>query len=298
MMIKKTTIKYLVTIICLLFPLHSIYGAQFSLDSEKNELNLERNWEVKLLIDTEGEYVNAFEGKITFPNNLLKFLDVRGQDEIVNFWIEKPQLINDNQISFSGITPGGYNGQGVLFKIIFETIDIGEALVILDQASVLLNDGQGTHAKLSVNNASLSIGEIEASSEIIVIEVRDNEPPEAFTPIITKIPEIYGDKYVLIFYTQDKGSGIDHYEIKEGWRRYKVVDSPYILKDQKLSKKIKIKAIDKFGNERLITIASVYPTELYENYIIYVIITSVLVLLFLVYITRRVLWKKIKQKQN
>jgi len=57
-------------------------------------------------------------------------------------------------------------------------------------------------------------------------------------------------KYFLVFSTQDKGSGVDHYEVREGrFGGFSEVSSPYILKYQSLDKKIFVKAIDKFGNE-------------------------------------------------
>jgi len=73
---------------------------------------------------------------------------------------------------------------------------------------------------------------------------------------------LFGEKYVLIFNTTDKESGISHFEVaeqkmkfcvpteKEKWERAK---SPYLIKDQSLKSIIKVKAVDKAGNKRVIT---------------------------------------------
>jgi len=67
------------------------------------------------------------------------------------------------------------------------------------------------------------------------------------------------------------------------------VESPYLLKDQKLKSFIYVKAVDKAGNERIATLAPRYPLKWYEkweNWIIIIIVTFILYLL----------WKVIKSK--
>ena len=92
----------------------------------------------------------------------------------------------------------------------------------------------------------------------------DTKAPEEFTPKIGQDSSVFEGKYFLSFYTTDKMSGTDHYEIseikdkqqdKDNW---KVVKSPYVLEDQTLNSIIKVKAVDKAGNER---IAEIIPPE-------------------------------------
>ncbi len=94
------------------------------------------------------------------------------------------------------------------------------------------------------------IGE-EVSEETAEVQ-EDSEPPYSFEPILTQIPEIAGDNYLLIFSTQDEESGIDHYEIQEEGEPFVVAESPYVLKNQDLDQEITIKAIDQNGNERTV----------------------------------------------
>ncbi|MDP2812067.1 MAG: hypothetical protein Q8O32_00015, partial [bacterium] len=93
--------------------------------------------------------------------------------------------------------------------------------------------------------------------------------------------------------TQDKGTGIDHYEVKEGYRLSVEAKSPYVLKNQNLDKEIVVKAIDRAGNERKVVVASLYPVEWYENYWIFAIIISALIILYFFW---KYQWKKSKQK--
>ena len=96
-----------------------------------------------------------------------------------------------------------------------------------------------------------SLGEPQNKNILLL----DFYPPEPFQIFVTKNKDFYNNKYVAIFSAQDKGTGIDHYEIKESflglesaWRRR---ESPYQLLDQNLFSIIEVKAVDKVGRERV-----------------------------------------------
>ena len=98
--------------------------------------------------------------------------------------------------------------------------------------------------------------------------------------------------------TQDKGSGIEKYQVKE--TKYRIFTSakwldstsPYILKDQDLRSFVYVKAIDKYGNERIEKILPRNPLSWYENFENWFII----VLVLLVAITyKKIIWKKLKK---
>lgn len=72
-------------------------------------------------------------------------------------------------------------------------------------------------------------------------------------------PAIFDGKYFLVFATQDKGSGISHYEVCEGGKRKcAIAESPYLLQNQKLNQKIFVKAVDKNGNEYIYDFVRTY----------------------------------------
>ncbi|OGH83817.1 MAG: hypothetical protein A2261_03705 [Candidatus Magasanikbacteria bacterium RIFOXYA2_FULL_44_8] len=140
----------------------------------------------------------------------------------------------------------------------------------------------------------------------------DVDAPESFKPEIAQDPNIFGGKWFLAFATQDKGSGIDHYEIREdlGFRiknlggiikkflipksyllnSWQEVESPYVLKDQKLKSWVYIKAIDKAGNERIEVIPQKYPFQWYESWLWWGII---IVGFAIAYALKKFLWRKI-----
>ena len=154
----------------------------------------------------------------------------------------------------------------------------------------LLNDGTGTETNTTISNLQFVISGQGPASQPAVVETKDIDIPESFEPMVASDPAIFDGKYFLVFVTQDKGSGIDHYEVREGREPFVVAESPYLLQDQNLHKKIAVKAVDRSGNERLITLPPQKPLPWYENYIILAI------LIIMVFITgvilRKGLWKK------
>jgi len=273
-----------------------VYAAELNLISHTQEINVGQQFQVDVILNTEGEQINAIEGKITFPRDLLELKKINDGNSIINFWIEKPKSAPEGQIVFSGIVPGGYNdSQGLILSITFLAKKEGSGLIEIQNAKTLLNDGKGTEAKLKIFNFQFSIFKESPAIQPLVPKIKDLEPPENFKPEIASDPTIFKGKYFLVFATQDKGSGIDHYEVLESRnqkienRNWRTVESPYLLKDQKLKSFIYVKAVDKAGNERIATLAPRYSLKWYEkweNWIIIIIVTFILYLL----------WKVIKSK--
>ncbi|MDO8524599.1 MAG: hypothetical protein Q7R99_03150 [bacterium] len=261
-------------------------GLVFSQEIKKGE-----QFESSISLETNGEIINAVEGKIIFSSNTLELKEIRDGNSIINFWVERPKN-NGNEIVFSGIIPGGYQEvSGFLFSVVFAAKEDGAEALKIKDARVLLNDGKGTLAK----TAQILI------SQSPIQKTQDNNPPEEFTPQIASDPAIFAGQWFLVFASQDKNSGIDHYEILEtknkkqatknsGWT---VAESPYALKDQELKSFIFLKAIDKVGNERVEMLAPRYALGWYEQPLIWGIILLGAIALFII---SKFLWQKLKNK--
>ena len=113
----------------------------------------------------------------------------------------------------------------------------------------------------------------------------DATSPEDFKPEIAKIE---GKNY-LVFTTIDKTSGIDHYEAKElsrifpknNKKEWKLATSPYLLENQSLRTIIKIKAVDKAGNEKISEIAPPFKIT-WKDIIISLVILIVIAVIWLI----------------
>ena len=224
----------------------------------------DETFSVQLMIDTEEDCINTVKGEIDFSKDVLEAVNFATGNSILTIWLQTPKIDqNLGKISFIGGIPGGYCGPlpgepgelDLLLKIFFKTKRDGMAnLRFSEESQVLLNDSLGTPAKLTIKGAVFTIlpgiPEIPKKEWQEELE-KDNIPPEPFEIEIHQEPAIFEGKYFIIFSTTDKQTGIDYYEIKEGKRNWEKAESPYLLEDQDLKSIIKVKAVDKAGNERL-----------------------------------------------
>ncbi|MEK7553062.1 MAG: hypothetical protein AAB505_03070, partial [Patescibacteria group bacterium] len=164
----------------------------------------------------------------------------------------KPHRI-DQRIIFSGIIPGVYTGDAAKIfnfsamsneKIMPNNLKFG-------RLEMLLNDGLGTKAKITPGTLRFSVEGTPVIADVI--------PPEDFQPVISSDPTVLSGQPFVVFATQDKQSGVDHYEVAEGrwffssWfgLDWTTSDSPHQLADQTGRSRVYVKAIDRAGNERV-----------------------------------------------
>jgi hypothetical protein len=231
---------------------------------------------VNVFLDTERETVNAIEGKVVFPQEHLALKEIRDGNSSINFWIERPDISEQSQVSFSGITPGGVSGRKeFLFAMVFRAIEGGEAVVELSEITALKNDGEGTPIPIKAEPLIFSISQTPSSETEPVEGIQDTEPPEDFLPVVGQDPEIFDGRYFLVFSAQDKGVGIDHFEVREGYfSTYMVAESPYQLKHQSLNKNIFVKAVDKAGNWKVVELEAAHRAK-WNPYLFFAIILLV-----------------------
>jgi hypothetical protein len=249
---------------------------------------------VRLDTDEEAEEcINAVDGVITYSENITP-VDVSIGDSIFSIWVEQPIINKENRtITFAGGIPNGYCGRipgdprltNTLVKLIFRSpgFSIGgttgsstATIAFAPETTAYINDGFGTKAELAMYGTSIDLSDTAGASlqdpwrDAVVT---DTIPPEQFGISIERIPPVTGD-YYAVFNTSDKQTGIDHYQVIEEpisgkwsfdwgradapWVTTQSPHSPYLLDDQSLNSVIRVKAIDKAGNEY---IATVVPEE-------------------------------------
>lgn len=279
-----------------LFAAAPIFAAELFITSQSSKIELNGGFEANLFINAENENVNAIEGKIMYPNDLLEVKKIYDGNSIISFWVEKPSLKSKSYVSYSGIIPGGYSGKnGKVFSIVFQTKKEGLGSIVIRDVKLLMGDGKGTKAEAKTSGFQLLVSDEIKNNKMAELPEIDVTPPEPFKPKIASNSKMFNGKWFLVFNAQDKGSGIDRYLIHES-RRIKgriaandwaEAENPHILNDQKLKSYIYVKAVDKAGNERLASLFPQNPLKWYENYIFWsiiilgaIIITSVLMKFF------------------
>lgn len=144
--------------------------------------------------------------------------------------------------------------------------------------TALRNDGRGTAEELILKGAEFSFAPATGLPDTQWQErlKADTIQPEPFTVAVQRDPAMFDGRYYVEFKADDKQTGIDHYEIIElrpgetaGQERpltiferlfgrpsatpdWRIAAIPYVLEDQELMSVIKVKALDKAGNERLV----------------------------------------------
>ena len=264
-------------------------AASLYIDPAFPTLNMGDSVTLAVRLDTDeeaDECVNAVDGVLTYSENLSP-VDVSIGDSIFSMWVEQPKIDKEKRtITFAGGIPNGYCGRvpgdprltNTIVQLIFSWpgFTIGGpsgpttgTVEFLPETAAYLNDGFGTKAELALYGTSVELGDSPGSQlqdpwrEAVVT---DTIGPAPFGIVIEKIPAETG-KYYAIFNTTDKQTGIDQYQIIEepldnrfsfDWGRadapWVTTRSPHLLNDQSLNSVIRVKAIDKAGNEYIATL--------------------------------------------
>ncbi|OGH93740.1 MAG: hypothetical protein A2538_02570 [Candidatus Magasanikbacteria bacterium RIFOXYD2_FULL_41_14] len=290
--INKLRSAVLVFVVAFLF-VAPVSAASLYFNSPKTDYKVGEQFTASVLVDSVDEAINAFEGKLVFSDDQLEVKEIFIGNSVINFWIDTPKVGN-GEIQFSGIVPGGFQGdKGLLFSAVFLVNSIGTGEINFSDYKLLLNDGRGTAALTVVANLKLNI--LPVAPGTVAPEYMpfpDGTLPEEFTPELTRSSGEFNNQWFLVFATQDKGSGIDYYEVCEGNQdNCEKTDSPYILKDQNLVGKIFVKAVDKRGNGRMVVLeppGGLVWYEKYQNYVILFLVLVASVLLVLKKYARRV----------
>ncbi|MBI1998882.1 MAG: hypothetical protein HYS73_00925 [Parcubacteria group bacterium] len=284
---SKVAILKIIAPLFLLFIAIPTHAASLYFTIPKDIVFVGDDFEVALMLDTEGEAVNTVGGEIRLPKDIFFLKSTHTGDSIIDLWIEGPRE-EGGAIVFSGIIPGGFQGIRSPFSSVFSPGKVltlalrarapGTAVFALDGVTVLAHDGEGTSLAVSSRKGTIAVekagdeGPAFADASAGKQEAGDVMPPERFEIIVTRDPALYDNQWTAIFATQDKESGVGYYEIYESEKEYGIEEiaamggiaweraqSPYILKNQGEIHHVYIKAVDNAGNIRVAHAGSSAP---------------------------------------
>ena len=298
----KTFYKLFVVLILSIYFIapFSIFASEIIFQNPNKTLGVGDEFSMPILLSSQDENVNAISGDIVWSDETLSAMNVFSANSIVSSWVEMPH-ISGNSVVFSGIMPGGYQGgvidpmtqkssPGTIAVITFRVKKAGTAKIEFTDEHLYKNDSFGTEVPLQNNPLTLSFSEKGSGLSVFTY---DTNPPEDFIPIISQDPNVYDGRFTVVFSTNDKETGIDHYEVKQGedgeWVR---AESPFPLVDQEFSGTVFVKAIDLVGNYKIgaVQMEQKAPISVMVIYLILI----VLALIFLRWMFVRHLKKKKK----
>lgn len=326
----KLAVGFLVGVSSLFWGVGQTHAASLYLDSGTTSLRQGDTimLAVRLKVDERAsECINTASVVLRYPSEL-EPIDTSVGESILNLWLSQPAIdTKDRLITFAGGITNGYCGRvegdpkltNKLAEISFrypytvqETTEARQVAVnfIEDETVVLLNSDQGEPAELTLSGTFLTLEagkNTEVANDEWLQRVSDDDiPPEKFSLTLVDDGEVYGGKIYITFSTTDKQTGLSHYEIMEEpiskfgsfswgetgqpWITVPSDTISYILKDQTLNSIIRVKAIDKAGNE---TLATLIPNEealsdnIEKNSGIWWLLVLVIVVLLLIFFWRK-----------
>lgn len=289
---------FILTILVLLFAFNSVSASSISIKPSKDSVSIEEEFYVDVMVDTEGTIINGVEGIIKFDNKKLSLIRVEDGKSMISLWVEKPELVGSDSIKFSGIIPNGFDGvidpfnsnnkfPGLLIRAVFKGLNPGDSIISSSSFNVTLNDGLGTASTVSDIDKNITIKDVRAP--FVYKDFSDSVPQLDFE--IIRDPNIYSNKYVLIFQAKDKGAGIDSVMIKEGRRKWEEISSPYLLKDQGRHTNISILARNYSG----VTIVKNIDPVPSKGISLVTIIISIIIIIIIFFISKKVYEKAHKK---
>jgi hypothetical protein len=246
-------ILYCLLCVLLVLPLGA-RAAVLSFDPQENTVGTTNTFLIALNLSTATP-VNVIDLAIRFPSGL-EPVDISDGNSVVSMWITKPVFDESlHVLTLTGFIPGGYAGiNGRVVTLSVEVHTPGSAKISVDamQSHLYRNDPPATEEPFS--SVPLAIAVEQANN--VANDTPDIYPPETFAPSVSQLPTDSGEAWMVVFAAQDKGSGVDHYEVREinplmPWlSQWHVAESPYLLSDQSLRSRIEVRAVDKKGNVR------------------------------------------------
>ena len=134
---------------------------------------------IALLVNTLNQSINAVEGKITFPSDKLEVTGISKENSIISLWAEEP-VPSSNSIAFSGglPSPGFIGTAGKIILISFRVKNDGNAIIGIEDAQVLANDGFATNilseiipTNISLSKPKIKIADINNNSKVDLVDV-------------------------------------------------------------------------------------------------------------------------------
>jgi len=273
-------------IVLTLFVNKRVEASTLILKPSSNILSIGEQFYVDVMLDTEGKIINGFDGSINFPSSNISFLRAEEGSSMISFWVEKPTLKEDT-ITFSGIMPNGFSGvidpfnsktklPGLMIRLVFEAKKEGSIYLSSLKTYTTLNDGLGTIDNILDHNIPLTIQNNYSS---FVYKTPGDVSPE-LSAYITRDPNLFDDKYTLIFDAKDHQTGIKEVLIKEGKRNWKKIESPYLLEDQSRHSIITLQATN-YSDSSIVMNIEGLPYKIFTVTNIIIAILSVIILLFI-----------------
>lgn len=277
---------------------HSVFASTVYIETDRSEFFVGDTIMVSVRIDSENKDINTVEGVIllTDPAGAVSLTTINTAGSLFSLWPNKPlPSENNTSVSFVGGSPGGLiTDDAIVFNMALKLQKEGRVTLSPRNIGVYLNDGKGTKDTVIVDELTITVAPemdgVPITDDLGSILAQDKTAPESFDIALGKDPALFGNRYFIGFFTTDAESGVAYYEVQEGDGAFVQAESPYALQDQSLRSLIRVKAVDRAGNEKVVEFMPAAPRD--QRLVVWV--GSIFLILLAI---ASLLWKVLSRKK-
>lgn len=188
-----------------LFPLSTVEaaGVNLSFSPNQGQYLTDSTFDISLLINTNGQAINALELYISFPADKLQIVSPTNGNSFISFWVAGPSYSNVNgTMTFQGglPNPGITTSAGVVSTVKFRAKSAGRAVVKYQANSkVLANDGSGSSLPVTSGQAVIDITAAPPGGPVVTSSSHENPGVWYANPTFIANWESVGNQYSYVF---------------------------------------------------------------------------------------------------
>ncbi|KKS44527.1 hypothetical protein A2567_01215 [Candidatus Azambacteria bacterium RIFOXYD1_FULL_42_11] len=159
-------------------------AAILTLSTEKDSFNVGDRFEANIKINSDGANVNAVQGTLEYPKDILEIISTDKTGSFVDFWLREPEFSNETgRLVFMGGAFRGISGESLqVLKINFKVKSVGKNDLKITDAAITASDDFGTNVLSGVSGIQIAALPKQESAKTVTL----SETPK----IIEKLPEV------------------------------------------------------------------------------------------------------------
>jgi competence protein ComGC len=164
-------------------PIFTTFAANLYILPSSKDLNVGDKLDVSVYVDSLDQAMNAVSFKISYPENLLRFVSLSKTGTIINLWLQEPKGGNGEVLAEGIVLNPGFTGsRGKILNITFKALSSGKTDLSFVSGAVLANDGLGTNILKNMKGANYVIKERIIKEEKVIKKEVVEQPTLPYLP--------------------------------------------------------------------------------------------------------------------
>ena len=151
---------------------YDAHAAQLYLYPDNLDVRTGASFVVEVRLDTEGESVNAIDITGTVENGIIE--SITTANSIIDIFIDAT-AVGQNTFHFSGGTPGGFVGSGIVGRLSITATKPGSLSISFGNATILSGSGESLLSEIKVRSATENVLQPNGDHIIITSKSHPNQ---------------------------------------------------------------------------------------------------------------------------